>query len=142
MKRHPARESAPRFLFMSRLMSPETILSVITLAHLSRPAEMQDGKAAGYDSLREPIAKEVNWSFQHPFSNGSKPQNQFRFCPRDKNETANLGRPKSFLCCPTFCPKRLREDTRRDSVARQSKPITQLESTGMTPQQTCVKEWE
>lgn len=61
------------------------------------------------------------------------------FCSRDKNETAGLRWPKSFLRCPTFCPKRPRKDTRRDSVARHLKPTTQLELTGMAQQQTSVK---
>lgn len=43
---------------------------------------------------------------------------------------------------PEFVPKRLREVTRRDSATRQSSPTAQLELTGMTPQQTGVKEWE
>ena len=64
------------------------------------------------------------------------------FCPRDKNETAGLRWPKSFLRCPTFCPKLLCEDTRRDSMARWPRPTTNLESTGLASRQTHVKEWE
>lgn len=41
-----------------------------------------------------------------------------RFCPRDKNETASLRFRNSLRICPRVCPKRLREDTRRDSAAR------------------------
>ena len=36
----------------------------------------------------------------------------------EQNETVGFRWPKSFLRCPTFCPKLLREDTRRDPVAR------------------------
>ena len=65
-----------------------------------------------------------------------------RFCPRDKNETAGSRFRNSLRICPKICPERLREITRRDSAARRSKPTTELESTGLLPRQTSVKEWE
>ena len=65
-----------------------------------------------------------------------------RFCPRDKNETAGSRFRNSLRFCPRICPKRLREVTPRDSAERWRRPTTKLEPTGMTPQQTCVKEWE
>ena len=55
------------------------------------------------------------------------------FCPRDKNETAGLR-----WRCPTFCSKLLREDARRDSVARWPRLTTNLESTGLASRQTHV----
>ena len=65
-----------------------------------------------------------------------------RFCPRDKNETAGSRFRNSLRFCPRICPKRLREDTRRDSAARWTKPTTKLDPIGMAPRQTSVKEWE
>lgn len=65
-----------------------------------------------------------------------------RFCPRDKNETAGSRFRNSLRFCPRICPKRLREVTPRDSAERWRRPTAKLEPTGMTPQQTCVKEWE
>ena len=64
------------------------------------------------------------------------------FCPRDKNETAGSRFRNSLRICPRACPKRLSEDTRRDSAARWTKPTTELAPIGMAPQQTSVKEWE
>ena len=64
------------------------------------------------------------------------------FCPRDKNETAGSRFRISLRFCPRICPKRLREVTPRDSAERWRRPTAKLEPTGMTPQQTCVKEWE
>lgn len=63
-----------------------------------------------------------------------------RFHPRDKNGTTGSRFRNSLRICLRFCPKRLREDTRRSSAARRSRLTTQLESTGMSPRQTGVKE--
>ena len=53
------------------------------------------------------------------------------FCSRDKNETAGPRFRNSSHICPRFCPKRPREDTRRDSVTKRLSPTAQLEFTGM-----------
>ena len=68
----PARR--PRSRSNSQTKPPTTILSVIALTHHFRPAEMQDGIATGYDSLREPSVKEVNLAFLPFVSNDFEPR--------------------------------------------------------------------
>ena len=68
------------------------------------------------------------------------PQSLAVFVPGTKNETASLRFRNSLRICPRVCPKRLREDTRRDSAARWTKPTTKLDPIGMAPRQTSMKE--
>lgn len=49
-----------------------------------------------------------------------------RFCPWDKNETVGSRFRNGLRICPRICPERLREITRRDSVAWRPKPTTKL----------------
>lgn len=98
---------------------------------------MQDVKATGYDSLCQTGVEEDSrlfWRSYRTFQ-GLKTN---PFLSPDKNETAGSWFRNSLR----ICPKRLREDTRRDSAARWTKPTTKLDPIGMAPRQTSVKEWD
>lgn len=120
---------------------PATIPSFMYDSYRFRPVEIRTGKAARYDSLLPTNIKSANLPILLSFG-PFWPLAFARFLSLGQKRNCEPWEAEKFFALSHVLSQSTTRKTRRDSVARRSRPTTQLELTGVARHQSSVKEWE